>query len=315
MRTLRNLLTSVWVWLAVIGAVSWFTYQATKKRDAASEKIELGSLKIPKIPFATTARGIVEVEGGIVNVSANRSGTFKQVLVNEGDAVKAGQLLAIQEDRDERIQVRSAEIAIEKALIATKQNELDITIKERELQRAKLQRDQDAISQQQYDNRSDALKRSRLSMDSNKISLESLHTNLETAQFNLAQKRLTSPVDGRILEAAVNAGSGVSTVNVSIAFKIIPDAPKRVRINLNEANIDKVFIGQEVKLARISDRSVSYMGHVSHIAEVFSAANKPGTTRSGSNTIEVLIKADELPFRLGQSVLAQFMKTAERNDE
>lgn len=312
MRILKNLLTSVWVWLAVIGAVSWFTYQATKKRDADSEKIEQSSLEIPKTAFATIGLGIVEIEGGIINVSANRSGTFTKVLVSEGDVVKTGQLLAIQEDRDERIRIRSAEIAIEKALISTKQNELDMAIKERELGRAKLQRDQDAISQQQYDNISDALKRSRLSMDSNKINLESLHTNLETARFNLAQKRLISPVDGRILEAAVNAGSGVSTVNVSTAFKIIPDAPKRVRINLNEANIDKVFIGQEVKLSRASDRTISYTGHVSHIAEVFSAANNPSGSRGGSNTIEVLIKADELPLRLGQSVLAQFMKPVSR---
>ncbi len=314
MRILKNLMTSVWVWLAVIGLVSYFAYSTTKKKEAAEQKIELGNIVIPKNPYVLTTRGIVEIKGGIINVSANKSGTFKQVLVQEGDVVKAGQLLAIQEDRDDRIRVRSAEIAIEKAQIRAEQNELDLAIKERELQRAKLQRDQDAISQQQYDNREDALKRSVLGIDNQKIDFENLQTRLETAKFNLAQKRMTSPVDGRILEAAINAGSGVSTVNVSTAFKIIPNAPKRVRLNIDENNIDKIFVGQTVKLSHTTNRRVSYTGRVSEIAEVFSAAKKtnaqPG---AGSNTVEIIITADALPFRLGQTVLAQFLKSAEKS--
>lgn len=305
MRLLKNLISSVWVWLLIIGGVSYAMYKNVQNKTVSEQKVDLGGIAIPESKFVLTKQGTVEVEGGIVNVSASRTGTFKEVYVKEGDFVKKGDLLALQEDRDDRIAVRKAEIALENARIQEKQEALSLGIKMRDLERAQIQRDQEAISQQQYDSAVDSLESTKLSNARNKLNLENLQTNLETARFNLGQRRLLSPVDGRILSAAVTAGAGVSADNVSTAFSIIPDAPKRVRIKLDEKGVSKVFAGQSVVVKSNSISRETYDGTVMSVGDVFSKAT---TGRSSQNTVDVILAVPDLPFRLGQNVIVQFKK-------
>ena len=305
MRLLKNMLSSVWVWLILIGGVSYAMYKTTQNKTVSEQKVDLGDIAVPESQFVLTKQGTVEVEGGIVKVSASRTGTFKEVYVKEGDFVKKGDLLATQEDRDDRITVRKAEIALENARIQEKQEELNLSIKMRELDRAKIQRDQEAISQQQYDSAVDSLENTRLSNARNKLNYENLQTNLETARFNLERRKLFSPVDGRVLSAAVTAGAGVSADNVTTAFSLIPDAPKRVRIKLDEKGVAKVFTGQSVVIKSSSMSAKTYDGQVMSVGDVFSKAT---TGRSSQNTVDVILAVPELPFRLGQNVLVQFKK-------
>lgn len=309
MRLLRSLLKSVWIWLIVIASVSYLTYAALEKRSSEEDRVDLGDLKIPVSPYALTKTGTVEIEGGIVKVSASRTGTFKAVYVKEGDLVAEGQLLAEQESRDDVIAIRSAELAIENAKIQKRRDELKISSGERDLERARIQIEQDAIAQSRYDSQKDALEGTRLTALSNKNSLEKLETNLDTARLKLARRKLFSPVNGQILESNITAGEGVSAQNVSVAFKIIPAAPKQVRVKVDEKGIDKIFVGQE---AVLTSGTKKVTGYVISIGEVFTAAE---TGRTGStNTVDVIVAADDIPLRLGQGVLVQFMKSSAQTD-
>ncbi len=304
MRLLKNLMTSVWVWLILIAGLSYVMYSTLQKRTTAEERVDLGNLPIPTSAYVLSKNGTVEIEGGIVQVSAPRTGIFKEVYVSEGNFVQKDQLLAIQEDRDDKIAIRRAEIAIENARIQDQTEELSLNIAERDLERAKIQVEQDAISQQQYDSKVDALERIKLSIKRRENTMEDLITQLETAKFNLEQRKILSPVDGRILESVVTAGAGVSAENVTTAFQIIPDAPKRIRVKVDESGIDKIFIGQSVDFTLSTNRQVKYQGVVDDIGEVFSSASN--NMRSSQNTVDVIIQAETVPYRLGQTVLVQF---------
>jgi hypothetical protein len=54
-------------------------------------------------PYAAAANGKVDVEGGMIPVAARRAGIIRDVLVNEGDVVTQGQVLARQEDDEPRL--------------------------------------------------------------------------------------------------------------------------------------------------------------------------------------------------------------------
>ncbi len=313
MRLIRNLLTSVWVWLIAIAALSFFMYSALQKRTTAEERVDLGDLPIPTSAYILSKNGTVEVEGGIVQVSASRTGIFREVFVKEGDFVEEGQLLALQEDRDDKIAIRRAEIAIENANIQDQTEELSLKIAERDLERAKIQRDQDAISQQQYDSKVDALERTKLSIKRRQNTMEDLVTQLETAKFNLQQRKILSPVEGRILESVVTAGAGVSAENVTTAFQIIPNAPKRIRVKIDEAGINKIYIGQSVDFALSNERQNKMVGFVDDIGEIFSSASN--NSRGAQNTVDIIIQSEDIPFRLGQTVLVQFKAQESGGDE
>ncbi|MGJ8560404.1 MAG: efflux RND transporter periplasmic adaptor subunit [Litorimonas sp.] len=306
MRRLGRLLTNLWVWLAIIAVVAVIANAYLNRASEQEEGVTLAPTLAPSSPYALSQNAVVEVEGGIVLVSANRTGTIKEVLVAEGDQVKQGQVLALQEDRDDRIALRLAEIAVENEVLKQERSALDLDIARRNVERAATQREQDAISQQQLETQQDNLTKTELAIATNGNSMERAQTQLETARFNLAQRRVISPVDGRILTAAVTAGAGVSAENISTAFSIIPDAPKRLRAKVREDDIDSVYIGQIVDFAANNRSKDRRRGVVVQIGAVFSAAETNG--RAQSNTVDVVIEAEDIPFRLGKTVLVQFRK-------
>lgn len=306
MSRLGRLLTNLWVWLLIIVVMAVIANTYLNRASEQEEGVTLAPTLAPSSPYALSQNAVVEVEGGIVQVSANRTGTIKEVLVAEGDQVTEGQLLALQEDRDDRIALRMAEIAIETEVLKQDRTALDRDIARRNVERAMIQREQDAISQQQLETQQDNLTKIELSMATNGNSMERAQTQLETARFNLSQRRVISPVDGRILTAAVTAGAGVSAENISTAFSIIPDAPKRLRAKVREDDIDSIYVGQIVDFAANNRSKDRRRGVVTQIGAVFSAAETGG--RAQVNTVDVVIEAEAIPFRLGKTVLVQFRK-------
>ena len=66
-------------------------------------------------PFAAAANGKVDVEGGMIQVAARRAGIIRDVLVNEGDDVVRGQILARQEEEEPRLAASRASAALSEA--------------------------------------------------------------------------------------------------------------------------------------------------------------------------------------------------------
>ena len=67
---------------------------------AGAAKIDPASINTP---YSAISAGKVDIEGGLVDVAARAPGIVREVLVQEGDKVKEGQILALQEDDDSRL--------------------------------------------------------------------------------------------------------------------------------------------------------------------------------------------------------------------
>ncbi|MFW8695649.1 biotin/lipoyl-binding protein, partial [Mesorhizobium japonicum] len=81
------------------------------------------------------ANGKVDVEGGIIQIAARRGGIVREVLVQEGERVTAGQILARQEDDEPRLAVQSAAAAVAQAESQLTQIRVDIRTAQREQER------------------------------------------------------------------------------------------------------------------------------------------------------------------------------------
>src|SRR4051812_41014380 len=90
-----------WFWvilvLLIVGGGGYVFMQ--KKAAAAKQQIATAKAHPLDSPYATIASGKADVEGGIINVAARRSGIVQAVLVQEGEHVSKGQILAQQEDQ------------------------------------------------------------------------------------------------------------------------------------------------------------------------------------------------------------------------
>src|SRR5258706_13156463 len=106
---------------AVLGAGGLFmTNQANAKKAQAAKA---AAASAPKSPYVAIANGKADVEGGIIQVAARSAGVIRDVVVQEGDDVVKGQVLARLDDDEARISAdrAAAEVAQAKAQCAVLQ--------------------------------------------------------------------------------------------------------------------------------------------------------------------------------------------------
>ena len=128
---LRNPLAWALALLLAAGAGFAFWRSRTPSGPAPAEAVAAPS------PFAAAANGKVDVEGGMIQVAARRAGIIRDVLVNEGDAVVRGQILARQEDEEPRLSAGRASAALSEA--RARLGALEVTVSTARRERERLQ--------------------------------------------------------------------------------------------------------------------------------------------------------------------------------
>ena len=182
------------------------------------------------------------------NVSAKVSGVaIEQVLVEEGQRVKAGQVLAIF-DTD----------AVQQQIV---QAEADVAEAEATLANAKADAvrvlpliDIDAISKQEADRYRTAELRAQ-------AALQASRARLSNQRLSLSNATVTAPVSGIISEKMVEVGQ---VVGGEPLFTIIKDGVLQWQADIDPKLIGEVSVGTPVKVSLPQNQSV--MGQVSRIA-------------------------------------------------
>src|SRR5205085_11125159 len=103
-----------------------------KAKKAEAEK---AAASVKPSPYAAIANGKADVEGGIIQVAARRAGVIRDVLVQEGDDVAKGQVLARLEDDEPRLASERAGAEVRQARAALALLDVQLSSSQRELRR------------------------------------------------------------------------------------------------------------------------------------------------------------------------------------
>ncbi|KQW82450.1 HlyD family secretion protein [Brevundimonas sp. Root1279] len=309
MRFLKN----KWLWigliLVVLALVGWsmMSGAATKKKaddeKAAASKVES--------PYAAIANGKVDVEGGIIQIAARRGGVVREVLVQEGDQVVAGQILARQEDDEPRLALQTAAADLAAAESQLRLIQVDIRTAQREYERLQKLVDTNFVAAQRLDQARDAIASAQARLGSQQAAVQTARARRDQAAYNVELTVIRSPANGRIVRRYANPGAGASTLNVSNMFDLEPEAPRIARAEIVESDIPNITVGQAVEITPEGDPSKVYVGAVLRRAAVFGArklASDDPSQRSDERVVEVVVTAGDAPLLIGQRVLVKFMK-------
>jgi len=205
-----------------------------------------------------------------VKLMAEEIGRVTQLFVDEGDHVKAGDLLLQIDDEahraaveQSRAQVRLQEIAIERQRLR-----LENLRKQWERQEALYQRG--LIDQDSFDLMTNELRLAEVDLQSSIEQLSQARAQLEQAEDRLRKTRVYAPIDGVVTSLDIEVGETAisSTTNVpgSTLMTIANPASIHTEVNVDEADIANVEVGQKAHVYAIAYPDVPIEGVIESIA-------------------------------------------------
>jgi Multidrug resistance efflux pump len=308
----------VWIVALVLvlggGGVMLMSGQAKARKEAEAK----AAAEVKPSPYAAVANGKADVEGGIIQVAARRAGVVREVLVQEGDDVVKGQILARLEDDEPRLQAARAAAEVREARAALALLEVQLSAAEREERRLQGLAPSNFVAAQKLDQARDAVREAQAKILAQKAVVATAEARLSEARYDQELSIIRAPADGRVVRRYANPGAGASTLNVSNMFDLEPKAGRIVRAEIAEGALPYVTVGQSVKMSPESDPTKTFDGRVLRRAAVFGARKLQSddpNERTDDRVVEVVVDSSSAPFLIGQRVLVKFVRQQQAEAE
>lgn len=301
--------TLIIVILLCVGAVA--LYVGFFKKD---DKAQLATQSITRMNIDQSIEAVGEVYAKEqVDVGAQVSGQITKLYVQIGDKVKAGDLIA-QIDKDKQqndLDITKAQLASTKANLESKKVALEIASSQ--YQREQKLYSNKATSLENLEtlkNNFYGLKASVADLDAQVVQLE---ITLKNAEKDLGYTTITAPMDGIIINVAVDEGQTVNAnQSTPTIVKIANLDEMEIRMEIAEADVSKIKVGTAVKFSILNDPEKKYEAKISSIdpANTITSdakSNSSSSTSSSSTSAiyyyaKVFVKNRDNFLRIGMSV-------------
>jgi macrolide-specific efflux system membrane fusion protein len=246
---------SYWIiGLLILIAASFFVwYYVFKPNDKNEKKIQTTDVVRSDIGSTVLATGIIKPQvGAEVKVGSRVSGVVKKLRANIGDYVQAGQVIAELDNAELQAKLNQNIAAMNKA-------EADYEYAKLNMKRQKSLLEQNYISQQQYDIAENTFKISG-------AQLKQAEANVEVAKVQLSYTTIYALTSGIISSVSTQEGETVLAGLSAPTFVNIIDLNRlEVQVYVDETDIGKIFIGQEVSFTVDTYTDTDFQGKVTAI--------------------------------------------------
>jgi len=257
------------------------------------------------------APGRVEAVSEEIRVSSEISGRLKKVNVEEGDRVQRGQVLAELLNDDYRARVAAAEGELSQreadlrrtlngartqerreAEASQKAAKAVLENAKREAERRRGLADRNVISRDEAERFERAYQVAQAEyeqaaqhfalVDAEAREEDQAHAEaaVETARAQLAEARayyektlIRAPIDGVILRKLRHTGESVSTQFDSPVITMADDSTLRVRLDVDEADVSKLQVGQHAYVTAEAYGAHKFEGHVIRVGRILGRKN------------------------------------------
>lgn len=292
--------------------------------------LSIGSLALPSQLFAQaafTAPGRIEGAGPPASIGSAAGGIVAEVLVHEGERVRAGQLLVklgcrpLEADVQARVAHLAAaqasyerfrngprpdEIAVGEAVVGYSQARADEAKKT--LQRAETLQEGVTVTtahllEVQRDARITAAQleeaRARLNLlragsrEEDIRQAEALRdaaaADLDGTRARLAQCSITAPAAGTVLDVDVNAGQFLSLAVPQPLLHIAPEGPARVRAEVALRDFARVCVGQHATIGSDVSVGATMDAQVSSISPAVTTRSKAASAGAAASDADNVV--------------------------
>ncbi|TVQ13437.1 MAG: efflux RND transporter periplasmic adaptor subunit [Leptolyngbya sp. DLM2.Bin27] len=226
----------------------------------------------------------------LLTIAPQASGLqIRQILVREGDAVSAGQAIAILDDATLQADLRQAQaqLSVSQAQVtqrraAQAQAQASLAEAQATLARNQTLADRGAISQQELGSlqtqvvtAQESISLSRAEVESAEAGVRSQQAAIDRLQTQLSQTTVRAPVAGTVAERRATVGD-VSAPGSPIVT-LIQNNQLKLAAEVPQAQLDQVAIGAPVAVTSNADSRIQLQGTVQSIDPVVDAATRVAT--------------------------------------
>lgn len=222
-----------------------------------------------------------------VSLAFKNSDRISDILVEEGDAVKKGQVLAKLDtaDLEHRMDITRSQIDAQQAVVDKLHNgtrEEDLRSAEAKVREARAEKD---FLTSDYQRKQDAFQasggksvsrqvledaRTKLQVAEAKVNeaeeaqLDALKNTLKREEYTLSQSELTAPQDGVIRSRLMEVGDMASPQKP--VFRMSLNTKKWVRVYVKEGDLGKIHEGMDARVYTDSDPKNPVKGQIGYIS-------------------------------------------------
>ena len=258
--------------------------------------------------YVAMARGQVDVQGGLIRIAAPRDGTIAQLHGEPGSEVKAGDVLAQLDPKQAELSAGIAQAQLDQATARAAALRTQAAGLKPRADRAAEAARAGAATQQSADDAQQALAETNAQLGEADAAVEGARRHLKQARHEVAVLAIRAPVAGRIVSRNAHLADVVSTQSGTALFTLLPDAPRIVRAELNEAFADKVSVGMRAEVVTEDGAGKSYPATVARIGDIFGPSTLVEDPQEASDTRDVIciLKLESNDLRVGQRVQVRF---------
>ena len=288
-------------------------------QSAKSEiKIETTMVSKGSISNSVTATGTIQAIKTVA-VGTQVSGVIQKIYVDFNSIVKKGQILARIDETPLLANLEQSKATVESA-------DADLQYKNATYERIKALYEKKLIAKGDYD-------QAVLNLAQSKANLSNAKSNYDKTKINLEYATIYSPIDGVVLNRAVDEGQTVAaSFNTPTLFSIANDLTQmQVQANVDEADIGQVKLGQRVEFNVDAYPDLKFTGTVTQVrlqpvvtsnvvtyTVIIQAPNPekklmPGMTANASIFVDeakdlLVVDSKALRFTPNSTLMAEYMK-------
>ncbi|WP_417284752.1 HlyD family secretion protein [Comamonas sp.] len=255
------------------------------------------------------ARGKIEVEGGLLDISPETGGVVGQLLIKEGQLVEKSQVLLRLKDDAARADLAVAESEWQLAQTRQKSRATRLPSLKQALTRWQAAAKQGAADLQSVDEAARALQEAQAELDI--ATAEVAVSQRKVEQLRALQKRheLRTPEAATVVRVTTHVGSTLQP-GVSV-MSLLPNRPFIVRAEVNESFVSAIKEGMHASVVADGDGSNLQLpkATVQRISPIYGAARLQDDTQKGPvRIIECVLVFDQPPAnaKVGQNVRVSF---------
>jgi HlyD family secretion protein len=336
--------------VVVLGGIVWFGVNLANKGVVTVQTAKVGTQE--SLVSVVTASGEIKPTT-YTNVTAQGFGRITEIIVKEGDHIKKGDKLLLQENvqatadvQAQAAAINSAESGVQAAEASHRSAQADLLSQQANLEKAKLdwERGQGLykdglIPKQDFDQRKTSYDAAAASLESTKARVQALKAQMEQTRSQVNQSRAVlvgrkdvlsktayvSPINGIVSYLPVRLGEyvvpGIQNSNGSFLMTLSDMSVVTAEVKADETDIVNVRMGQQADVTIDAVPGKVFHGQVTQIGSQAVLRNSGlTTTQSTTSTQEakdfkVVVTLDNAPenLRPGLSTTAK-IRTAERKN-